>query len=78
MKLGSPGNSFRVINEISWGVYSKELLSLKKQSLMQKSREITKYWFLRFLFFGYLLLLRSKQFLGLSVRQEDLEDFELN
>ncbi len=33
MRLGSPGNSFHVINKISWQVYRNEIMNGKKLSM---------------------------------------------
>ena len=61
MRLGSPGNNFRVVNEISWRIYKSEILPHKKGlSTMSRFREIISFWTLRVLMFGYFWMLRMK------------------
>ena len=30
MRLGSPGNNFRIVNEVTWRVYTREILPTKQ------------------------------------------------
>lgn len=68
MRLGSPGNNFRVVNEVSWRVYCKEILPFKKLSRVQRFREVGSYWFLKCLMMGYFWILKMKQICGMAVR----------
>ena len=47
MRLGSPGNSFAVTNDISWKVYKDEILPLKRLGLFKYFYELLHFYMLR-------------------------------
>lgn len=54
MKLGSPGNNLRIVNKYSWDIYCSEILPNKPNvSYLSRFRQISAYYFLRLLMFGY-------------------------
>ena len=72
MRLGSPGNSFRVVNDATWQVYSREIMPSKRLSSLQMARESFRYWMFKMMMLGFAWVLRFRQFCGLSVAQADL------
>lgn len=47
MRLGSPGNTFNVTNEVSWRVYKDEILPLKKLGYFNFWYELFNFYMLR-------------------------------
>ena len=47
MRLGSPGNSFSVTNDISWRVYSDEILTRKRLGYFKFFYELLHFYMLR-------------------------------
>jgi aarF domain-containing kinase len=74
-RLGNPNNSFTVINDVSWHVFSKEL----RQRVTGKVywTEFYRYYRLKFLLFFYRLYIRVKQAFGYKASEDELQDFEL-
>jgi len=55
VKLGNPTNTFTQVNEITWKVFKRE--AAKSLSLWQYSREVYKFYYLKFgLIFYYIAI----------------------
>jgi len=83
LRLRSPGNTFTVINSITWQVYSREILAkdLSKYGWLRRQLVWAKHWLTYFM--GVLALwamaakARAKMLIGLGVTEEEIQDFEL-
>ena len=75
-RLGNPTNTFNTINEITWGVYWREVS--EDMSVYSIIREVFRYYFLKFgLHMMYLQVLFRSAF-GMQVDEDELKDFELD
>lgn len=69
-RLGNPNNTFSVINEVTWSVFSKEVS--QQISYYQYMKEIFRYYFVRAGLFGMYLGLRVRIMFGLHYDPEAL------
>lgn len=74
-RLGNPNNSFNVINEVTWKVFSKDLRP--RITMTTYWREAFRYYWLRFLLGMYRLKIRMMQAFGYQVSPDELQDFEM-
>lgn len=74
-RLGNPNNSFTVINDVSWHVFSTELRPRITWTMYW--REFWRYYWLKFLLGLYRMKIRFMQCFGYKASPEELEDFEL-
>lgn len=75
-RLGNPNNTFAVINDFTWAVFSTELR--KQMGYWAYMKEFFRYQFLNIVLFAMYLNLRIRIGLGLSVDENKLQDFDLD
>ena len=84
LRLRSPGNTFTVINQVTWEVYCQEILPLecKHMGFLSRNlfyaRHMVSYRLMQFLLWLQGVIVRLKAFLGIQVTDEELRDFELD
>ena len=74
-RLGNPNNTYNIINNTTWRVYTRELAS---QDRFDYLREIWKYYALKIFMALYLLRIRFLGLFGVKACKEELEDFDLD
>ena len=75
-RLGNPINTYNVINEMTWSVYSKEIS--KSLSSWAYLREASRYFVLKMGLLLWYLHIRIRSSLGLQVDEDELKDFDLD
>ena len=65
VKLGNPTNTFNQVNEITWKVFKHEVG--KNLTFWQYSREVYKFYFLKFGLIFYYLAIQLRRMLGLHI-----------
>ena len=75
-RLGNPTNTFNVINEITWRVYKKEVCS--KLSTGDYWREVARFYILKLGLLLAYLSVRIRAAFGISVDEDEMQDFELD
>ena len=74
-RLGNPNNSFTVINDVTWKVFSRELRTHVTSPVYW--REAFRYYWIRFLLGLYKISIRVKQAFGYKASPEELQDFDI-
>lgn len=75
-RLGNPNNTFSVINNVSWEVYSREVTKNMTQFQIMKQR--MRFWFVKMGLFAMYVSLRVRIMFGMYYDPEALQDFDLD
>lgn len=66
-RLGNPVNTYNIINEVTWSVYSKEVAFKTEQTnRWQYTKEMVYYYFVRFLLYLQLTRIRLLGVFGIK------------
>ena len=74
-RLGNPNNTYNIINNITWRVYTKEMASENKWDYM---KELWKYFIIKMFLAINLAKIKCQSLFGIKASPEELCDFELD
>lgn len=74
-RLGNPTNTYNIINEVTWRVYSSELL---QESRWEYFKEVFQYYLIKFLLKMYSFKITFMRLFGIKASKEEFQDFEEN
>jgi hypothetical protein len=84
LRLKSPGNTFTLINKITWQVYKDEILpkECNKMPLIKRNvhylKAMISFYVLQTILWLQYFGVRIKTFFGVKISLEELKDFELD
>lgn len=67
-RLGNPNNTYNIINDVTWGVYLRELAPKG----VGYWKELLYYWCIRLYFSLYVMKLRVQGMFGIKASKEEL------